>query len=247
MEDDEDIEDVAKRRKLDADSVRAMNKQSIESKLTEEAIQEEQEDMERPSAFYNVEASDLKKSPDFRAKRELDLLSLATRIRDYPTLPADPENSSQVWQSALSDEMAIELPTVHCSFRDCAWCGQTEEERDSHIITKHKKDLIAIAMTLPLCFSEKARLLSVYNEALAVKTRQGAPFTSYAVQRRSVNNYMTVVVKSSIQAPMCLICACKFPYVSSRKKMKSIGEFPLTQFLPRTPESNVLCIREEMM
>ena len=107
--------------------------------------------MERPSAFHKVEDMDLKKSPDFRAKRELDLLSLATRIRDYPTLPADPENSSQVWQSALSDEMAIELPTVHCSFRDCAWCGQTEEERDSHIITKHKKDLIAIAMTLPLC------------------------------------------------------------------------------------------------
>ena len=152
---DEHSEEVAKRRKLDADNVRAMNKQSIESNLNEDAMEEEQQEMEQAPAFYKVEAMDLKKSHDPRAKRELDLLSLATRIRDYPTLPADPENSSQVWQSALSDEMAIELPTVHCSFRDCAWCGQSEEDRDSHVITKHKEDLIGIAMTCCLSVFRK--------------------------------------------------------------------------------------------
>ena len=57
MKDDEDIEDIAKRRQLAADSIQAMIKQSIESKLIEEAIQEEQEDMERPSAFHKVEAA----------------------------------------------------------------------------------------------------------------------------------------------------------------------------------------------
>ena len=61
MEDDEDSEDVAKRRKLDADSVRAMNKQSIESKLIEEAIQEEQEDMERPPKRRNIHTTDTMK------------------------------------------------------------------------------------------------------------------------------------------------------------------------------------------
>ena len=61
MEADEDTEDVAKRRKLDADSVRAMNKQSIESKLTEEAIQEEQEDMERPPKRRNIHTTNIMK------------------------------------------------------------------------------------------------------------------------------------------------------------------------------------------
>ena len=107
--------------------------------------------------------------------RELVLQKLVARIRDFPAIPADPENSSEVWKAALSDEMAVELPTVHCSFRGWSWCGQTDEERDLHIITMHKDDLLSIAMTLPLCFSTEARLLSVYNEAIAVKTRQGAP------------------------------------------------------------------------
>ena len=73
-------------------------------------------------------------------------------------------------------------------------------------------------MRLPLCFSLEAHLLSVYNEAIAVKTRQGAPVTSYSIQRRAVNNYMKTISTSSIQSPICLICACKFPYVSSRKE-----------------------------
>ena len=61
MKDDEDIEDVTKRRKLAANSVQAMNKQSIESKLTEEAIQEEQKDMERPPKRRNIHTTDTMK------------------------------------------------------------------------------------------------------------------------------------------------------------------------------------------
>ena len=159
---------------------------------------EDEQEMERIEPFYTVQAKNLEESPDPRAKRELALQKLATHIRDFPTIPADPENVSEVWQAALSDEMAVELPTVHCSFRCCSWCGQTEEERDSHILSVHKELLSPIALTLPLCFSEEARLLSVYNQAIAVKTRQGAPVTSFSMQRRSVNNYMKTITRLSL-------------------------------------------------
>ena len=111
--------------------------------------------METPSPFYKVQATNLKESPDPRAKRELDLLTLAARIRDFPTIPADPDNATDAWHAALSDEMAIELPTVHCSFRGCSWCGQADDERDLHTLTVHKEDLLPIAMTFPLCFQKK--------------------------------------------------------------------------------------------
>ena len=96
-------------------------------------MKEEEKAMETPSPFYKVQATNLKESPDPRAKRELDLLTLAARIRDFPTIPADPDNVIEAWHAALSDEMAIELPTVHCSFRDCSWCGEADDERDLHI------------------------------------------------------------------------------------------------------------------
>ena len=95
-------------------------------------MKEEVKAMETPSPFYKVQATNLKESPDPRAKRELDLLMLASRIRDFPTIPADPDNATDAWHAALSDEMAIELPTVHCSVRGCSWCGQADNERDLH-------------------------------------------------------------------------------------------------------------------
>ena len=136
------VEDSAKRRKVDLESMMKVDTEqeefdNIRSSTTDQngkkkandsswqKSEEEEREMERPEPFYKVEAIDLKKSPDPRAKRELDFQTLVTRIRDYPTIPADPENNSEAWLAALADDMAIELPTVHCSFRGCSWCGQT--------------------------------------------------------------------------------------------------------------------------
>ena len=199
---DEDAEDVSKRRKLDADSVRAMTKQSIESKRIEDERQERKDEetemkqaeeeetapLEAPQPFYLVRARSLRDSSDPRANRERLLLEMAKRIRDCPTIPADPEDANQVWPAALAEDMAVELPRVHCSFRGCCWCGITEDERDAHILMTHREELLPIADTLPKCFSEKTRIESVYNEAIATKTRQGAPVACFALQRRAVNS-----------------------------------------------------------
>ena len=80
--------------------------------------------MEAPQPFYHVRARNSCESPDPRAKRERMLVELSYRIRDYPTLPAHPDDSNEVWDAALAEDMAVELPQVHCSFRGCAWCGK---------------------------------------------------------------------------------------------------------------------------
>ena len=132
-------------------------------------------------------------SPDPRARRERMLLEMSYRIRDYPTIPAHPHDHNQVWDAALAEDMAIELPRVHCSFRGCAWCGTSDDKRDAHIVAAHIEELLPIADTLPKCFSKEARALSVYNQTIATKTRQGAPVSCYAVQRRAVNAYMDTI------------------------------------------------------
>ena len=173
--------------------------------------------MAAPQPFYLVRSRSLRDSLDPRAKRERLLLEMANCIRDDPTIPADPHDANKAWTAALAEDMAVELPRVHCSFRGCTWCGKTEEERGTHIVMTHKEELLPIADTLPKCFSERTRIESVYNEAIATKTRQGAPVACFAIQRRAVNGYMDTICNSEIQFPICFVCACKFPYVSARE------------------------------
>ena len=90
--------------------------------------------MEAPEAFYHVKAKDLAASPDPRAKRELDMYEAARWIRNYPTVPADPQDATKHWAAALAEDMAVPLPSVHCSFLGCSWCGETQEARDKHIL-----------------------------------------------------------------------------------------------------------------
>ena len=48
--------------------------------------------------------------------------------------------------------------TAHCTLHGCSWSGQADDERDLHILIVHTEDLLPIAMTLRLCFSEEARI-----------------------------------------------------------------------------------------
>lgn len=108
--------------------------------------------METPEAFYHVRARNSCESPDPRARREHMLLEMSHRIRDYPTIPADPNNHNECWKAALAEDMAIELSLVHCSCRECACCGTNDDKRDAHIIDAHIEELLPIADILPKCF-----------------------------------------------------------------------------------------------
>ncbi len=96
--------------------------------------------MEAPQPFYHVRARALRESPDPRAKREIMLDAMSQCIRDYPTMPADPDDASWPGDVALVEDMAVELPKVHCNFRRCSWRGTKDEDRDEHIVRAHKKE-----------------------------------------------------------------------------------------------------------
>ena len=78
-------------------------------------------------------------------------------------------------------------------------------------------------------------LTSVYNQLIAINVRSGAPVSSYAIERRAIDNYMSVIKNSAIEAPMCFICACKFPYVSSRSKIEINLRKPFEPVSDRDP------------
>ena len=71
---------------------------------------EKEAQIEAPQPFYHVRARSLRDSLDPRAKRERLLLDMANRIRDFPTIPADPHDANHAWAAALAADMAIELP-----------------------------------------------------------------------------------------------------------------------------------------
>ena len=73
--------------------------------------------IEAPELFYHVRAKDLAASQDPRAKREMDMYAAARLIRDYPTIPADPDDAMKPLVAALAEDMAVALPSVRCSFK----------------------------------------------------------------------------------------------------------------------------------
>ena len=69
---------------------------------------------------------------------------------------------------------------------------------------------------LPACYNDKVRILSAYNETIATAIRTGAPLVTFAIERRCIENYMAATKEQKIQAPICLTCGCKYPFVESR-------------------------------
>ena len=112
---------AAKRRKVEEKSMPEVDNTKISEANAKADIGEEPR-MEAPQPFYHVRARNSCDSPDPRAKRERMLVEMSYRIRDYPTLPAHPDDSNEVWDAALAEDMAVELPQVHCSFRGSPWC-----------------------------------------------------------------------------------------------------------------------------
>ena len=95
MDAQEAAEQAAKRRKAEEKSMPEVdNTKGSEANAKEEIGQEPR--MEAPQPFYHVRARNSCESPDPRAKRERMLVELSYRIRDYPTLPAHPDDSNGV-------------------------------------------------------------------------------------------------------------------------------------------------------
>ena len=80
---------------------------------------------------YQVSAVNDLDNPDVLRKDfhvALDYLSLL--FRDHPTLPGDPANPLEEFPASASRETALLLPSKHCAFRGCSWCGKDVVSHD---------------------------------------------------------------------------------------------------------------------
>ena len=69
---------------------------------------------------------------------------------------------------------------------------------------------------------ENVRLFSAYCEAIAVKTRQGAPLDTYSMDRRAILKYNEAVADDQVHMLICFSCAMRYPYVQSFGKKNEI-------------------------
>ena len=154
----------------------------------------------------------------------LDYLSLL--FRDHPTLPGDPANPLKEFPSVASNDTALLLPSKHCAFKGCSWCGTDAESQVNHLMERHEEEYLRPAMT---CFQalrphvrSDARVLalSVYSEGIAIAVRRGAPLASYSIDRRCLKEYMTSLTHPGTNAVVCLLCARRFPQVHNGKDKK---------------------------
>ena len=101
----------------------------------------------------------------------------------------------------------MNLPRKHCAFSGCNEPFDDEtsklEHLREHLRGKHGELLGKAMNLLPACYEEEDRLISVYNEAIAEKVRNGAPLASYAIDRRALKNFHEALQEDSIQVPMC--------------------------------------------
>eukprot|EP00959_Pyramimonas_sp_CCMP1952_P438918 9189065-Pyramimonas_sp.AAC.1 len=65
--------------------------------------------------------------------------------------------------------------------------------------------------------SLQKRVLTAYSEVVACAVRQGAPVSSYATHRRSLQAYAETVTQDKVASPICFMCGCSFPWVPGRK------------------------------
>ena len=71
---------------------------------------------------------------------------------------------------------------------------------------------------LPLWHSIKDRVCSVYNEAIAVVARRGAPLATGSINRRSLKNFVHAFDGECILCLVCFSCARRFPRVATWRK-----------------------------
>ena len=132
-----------------------------------------------------------------------DLLSklAAQRLRDSPTLPPH--------ASSASLDAGEAWPRIFCAFNDCAWCSEhgDEEELLQHLHQHHLPQLEPLLQLLPDPNAQDA-LLSIYNEAVAIKCRSQAPLAGSSLDRTALRSFARATSADRAEALICFSCAC---------------------------------------
>ena len=181
--------------------------------------------------FYSVRCMPCEQSPDPRVQLEMALMNLASLIREHPTLPADESDDSLPSRSCFDDSKAPSIPPKHCAFKGCRWQldwsapGErpVSERRREMALVEHvqKAHFVAIALAvslLPSMHSALERTAAVYNEALAIRSREAAPIASYAIDRKCLRKAAEVLADDNIQNLICFFCGCIHPYLDTDER-----------------------------
>ena len=158
-------------------------------------------------------------------KMQEALDDLSHLFRDHPTLPGDPANPLEEFPFAASNDAAVLLPSKHCAFKGCFWCGTDAVSQVEHLLEIHEEDLQDamdhFRALRPNGFDDKFVLaLSVYNEGIATAIRKGAPLASYSIDRRCLKEYIISLTHEGTNALVCLLCARRLTHVHGGKKTK---------------------------
>ena len=211
-----------RRKTADANFAQSAAKNAAPLSATVDALREDatrnltaSEEQQKPDElhFFNIEA--MADGPDSRSKLEAAVQSLADLLRDDPTVPADLDDPEVPCKLALLEDAAVELPQKHCAFKGCAWRGSTAEHQIGHLREVHQQHLGTVTTLMHRSHADEDKLAGAYNAAISRKVQQGAPLACYAIDRRSVRNYVANLDDSNVEALICFCCARRFSYVES--------------------------------
>ena len=73
------------------------------------------------SCQYNLRCLPCGVSEDPREILHAAVLTLASHLRDQPTVPANPHQPDEPMTEAFDDDVAELLPPKHCAFKNCTW------------------------------------------------------------------------------------------------------------------------------
>ena len=192
------------------------------------AVQQEDEPtMERSKITEWWSMFQIKARSDLRNRSREDLLNEAAKrvadlLRDHPTMPADPKDSSKAWTDA---SRGGKLPVVSCAFQGCIWCGgRTLKARDEqacrddpehpwdqelreHILTQHADAITTRLSDLVTSLNIEDLYWDLYKEAIAVKERSNVPIVGPSVDRRATDHLVQMFNDQKIKSLICFACA----------------------------------------
>jgi len=143
----------------------------------------------------------------YQAQLEGYVKHVAMKLRDHPTIPANPKNSALPWPDAENGAL---FPKKHCAFRGCLWAGSSEVELDQHLEAEHKREFQGPESWVHSSTAMKHGKLThmgLYNAAIAVKERAGVPTVGCSVDRRAHEAFAARHSGEKLCAAMCLSCA----------------------------------------
>lgn len=138
-------------------------------------------------------------------------------------MPSDSSDKTKAVSGALDTDKALVLPLKHCAFKHCSWCGDDDGSLMNHLSSGHIQELRpcmeAFTHLRPVAPRDANMLvMSVYNEALAIAIRRGAPLASYSIDRRCLRQYVQHATDANTYAAVCFVCARRFVHVSGVDK-----------------------------